>query len=337
VTAASIIAQRLRNQRLIGSPLPRPGGVVAWLGAVQSQDYPSAKWAVGQRGDGLTDADVEQAFNDGEIVRTHVLRPTWHFVAPADIRWMIALTGPRVIAGSASHHRQLELDRRTFARSWKVFERALEGGRHLTRSALGASLTRARIAAAGDRLGQLMMRAELEGLICSGPRVGNQSTYALLDERVPPAGHLSREASIAELARRYFTSHGPATLRDYVWWSGLKVGDARAGIDLVSSDLDRHSCDGLTYWSMGSTSSRRRTVHLLPNYDEYLIAYKDRKHVVGARAAGAPGRRDDMFAHYLIIDGRLAGTWTRTISRQSAVVDVRPYVPLGARAVDILK
>ena len=173
------------------------------------------------------------------------------------------------------------------------------------------------------------MRAELDALICSGPRRGNQLTYVLLDERVPPAKSISRDAALSELARRYFASHGPATLKDYVWWSGLTVRDARAGIDLAASALTREQADGLTYWSVDGPAPRAMrspTALLLPNYDEYLIAHKDRELVVGPGSGDGVTRIKDPFMHHVIVDGRLAGSWTRTASARSVVVESSTYV-----------
>ena len=200
---------------------------------MQSQDYPGAKWAIGLRAD-VTDEDVERACDDGAIIRTHILRQTWHFIARDDIRWMLALSGPRVNAVNAHYYRKMKLDERTFSRSRTVVERVLRDRQHLTRPELKAALGRAGIVADGPRLAFLIMRIELDAVVCSGPRHGGQLTYALLEERVPRAKSLDRDAALAELARRYFASHGPATLRDYVWWSGLTVRDAKAGIDLAA-------------------------------------------------------------------------------------------------------
>ena len=215
-----LIRRRLANQRLSRSSFRTPADVVAWLGAMQSQDYPGAKWGIGLRA-AVTDDEVDRACDDGMIVRTHILRQTWHFVARDDIRWMLALSGPRVDAISAHYYRKMELDERTFTRSRKVLGRVLRDGTYLTRPELGAALGRAGITASGIRLAFLTMRAELDAVICNGPRRGNQRTYALLEERVPPAKPIDRDEALTKLALRYFTSHGPATLRDYVWWSGL--------------------------------------------------------------------------------------------------------------------
>jgi hypothetical protein len=231
------------------------------------------------------------------------------------------------------------LDDAVVARSRRVIERALRGGRLLTRAQIGTALRRTGIAI--DRLGLsfVMMDAELHAVVCSGARDGKQSTYALLEERAPHAKTLTKDEALAELTRRYFTSHGPATLRDYVWWSGLAVGDARRGIEILGPGLRRSRLGDLTYWSAptGAAMPVARGAHLLPNYDEYLIAYQDRGTVVGpARQRAVGPRGSDVFAHNFIIDGRLAGSWTRTHGRNGARVDVVSYrrlTPGDRRAV----
>jgi hypothetical protein len=329
IRATQVVSQRLLNQKLTSTAFRRPEAVVGWLGAVQSQDYTGAKWALGQRTKGAGDADIERAFDDGRILRTHVLRPTWHFVLPADIRWMLALTGPRVNAISASYFRKAGLDEAIFSKSRKIIERALGGGHHLTRAELATLLRRSGIDGDPLRISFLMLRAELDAVVCSGPRRGKQFTYALVDERVPPVAPLGREASLAELAGRYFTSHGPATVKDYVWWSGLTVKDATMGIDMARPVLVRETIGDLTCWSAKARAAAPlsgTTAWLLPNYDEYLIAYKDRQ-LVGS----APGTRKmdpesrDAYAHLLVIDGRLAGIWRRVERSDSVAVSVTPY------------
>jgi hypothetical protein len=330
----TLLRRRLYNQRLARSEFRRPADVVAWLGAVQAQDYTAAKWALGLRAPGLTDADVENAFTAGTILRTHVLRPTWHFVTPADIRWMLALTGPRLRKASGPYNRALGLDDAVLKRSRATIERALRDGRQLTRAELGSALRSGGVETNGQALAQVMMHAELEGLVCSGARQGKQFTYGLLEERAPHGRIVTRDEALGHLARRYFASHGPATLKDYVWWSGLVVGDARRGIEIAARELERREIDDRTYWSAGSSRARvAGGAHLLPNYDEYLVAYRDRDAVVAASrsAAGAYAytraapRGSDVFAHALVIDGRLAGSWTRTHRPDAVTVDVVPY------------
>src|SRR6266571_3866 len=234
----NIAHRRLHNQHITRRTLETPQALVEWLGAVQAQDFAAAKWALGLRLQGVTDEDIEQAFTDGAILRTHVMRPTWHFVSPADIRWLLALTAPRVNTVNASWYRKLELDDALFLSSNAVLAKALQGGKQLTRPELVSVLQQAGIAT-GDvlRFTYIMIRAELDGIVCSGARQGKQFTYALLDERAPQARTLDHDEALAEFARRYFTGHGPATLQDFVWWSGLSVADARAGLDMVKSQL----------------------------------------------------------------------------------------------------
>src|SRR5215204_6450301 len=218
--ALDIPAYRLHNQRLSTPNFKTPQAVVQWLGAVQAQDYAGAKWALAQRMTDATDAALDQAFADGSILRTHLLRPTWHFVTPQDIRWMLTLTAPRVHAVSAYMYRQSGLVKAVFKKSNAILEKALQGGKQLTRTELATALDKAGISADGFRLTYLMMYGELEGLICSGARRGKQFTYALLEERVPSVKTINRVEALAELISRYFATRGPATLADFTMWSG---------------------------------------------------------------------------------------------------------------------
>jgi hypothetical protein len=323
---------RLHHQRLTSPQFKKPADVVRWLGAVQAQEYSPAKWAIGQRMRRATDEAIERAFAEGEILRTHVLRPTWHFVAPEDIRWMLELTGPRVKASIASYARNVSLDEVTFKRSQKVIERALRGGRHVTRSALRQALQRAGIPTDGIRAVLMLMRAELDGLICSGPRAGKEFTYALLEERVPRSRALTRDEALMELARRYFTSRGPATLQDFVWWSGLTTADARSGIEMAGNDLSRDVIDGNVCWLPSTKRALRRTAgaaHLLPVYDEYLVAYKDRSAVVDSRYC-KPGT-NLLFGSTIVVNGRVAGTWKSTRSEHETLVTLSAFAPLTGR------
>ena len=272
-----------------------------------------------------TDAAIQRAFDAGEILRTHVMRPTWHFVVPDDIRWMLALTAPRVKARLAVYDRHLGIDAADIRRSNKAIASALSGGAHLTRQELRAALRSAGVPADSvQQLAHLTMHAELDAVMCSGPLRGSQFTYALLDDRVPDARALPREAALAELARRYFTSHGPAQLRDFVWWSGLTTRDARAGVDMARRHLAHEAIDGKDYWFASSGRTRRppsRAVYLLPLYDEYLIAYKDRTASLGAPlwkwVAGG-----DPFSSAIVIDGRVAGRWKRRVVKDRAVIEL---------------
>lgn len=328
MSTATLLAQRLHHQHLTRTTLRDAAAIVAWLGAVQAQDYTGAKWALGQRLKSATDAQVEGAFNDGAFLRTHVMRPTWHFVAPADIRWLQALTAPRVQAQMLPYDRRLELDAAVYKKSRAVLERALRDGHYQTRTELAAVLARGGIVASGQRLAHLMMRAELEAVVCSGPVRGKHQTYALLEERVPPAAPRTREAALAELTTRYFTSHGPAQVRDFAWWSGLTMRDTTAGIALAGAALTSVEIEGVTHWCV-ATPSRPRVVArpfacLLPNYDEYGIAYKDRSAFFADGIVPPATKGASEYEHLLMIDGQWAGRWKRAITPREATIAIRP-------------
>jgi hypothetical protein len=334
-TSTELLNERLRNQQLTQSTRRKPAQVVSWLGAMQAQDYPAAKWAIGLRAPGCMNADIDQAFNDGAILRTHVLRPTWHFVAPVDIRWMLALTGPRIVSASGGRWRELGLDAATMKKSMNVIERALADGRTLTRAELAAALAKARITTEGQRLAHVVMHAELTGLVCSGPVRGKQFTYALLASRVPAApadAPGTREAHVAELVRRYFTTHGPATAHDFAWWSGLGVGDARRGVAALGRALASAEHDGATYWfDPAAEPAPAGSVHLLPPYDEHFVGFRDRAALLERlERAGRSAETRGIFANVLTVDGQFAGSWTRAVKKGRMVVSVAPLVPLTA-------
>lgn len=327
---SAIVSERLRNHKLSSPTFKQPSEVVRWFGAVQAQEFHAAKWALALRMREATNASIEEAFNRGEIVRTHLLRPTWHFVTPDDIRWLLQLTAPRVNASCRSTFRKYELDAALFKRSHRALTKALKGGKHLTRSELKAVLNRSGIAADDTvRMAHILLRAELDAIVCSGPRRGNQFTYALLEERVPAGREFSRDEALAELARRYFTSHGPASLADFVWWSGLTTNDARRAIELLGTQLEKIQIDEVVYWSAPNSESRSKSTmrddeaHLLPAYDEYNVAYKHRQLVFDQNAVaqitswGALGSN-------VIVDGRIVGLWDGTLVRNSVGIEVTP-------------
>ena len=322
-----ISERRLLNQRLAGAELRRPADVVSWFGAVQAQEYEPAKWALALRmPEGIINAELERAFEIGRILRTHVMRPTWHFVAPADIRWMLELTAPRVHRAMSTYNRQLGLDAKTFTRGSTIIERALRDRNYLTRRELGEHLTRRGMTLDGIRLAHLAMYAELKGIICSGPRRGKQSTYALIAERAPKAKRLSRDEALATLGKRYFRSHGPATVRDFVWWSGLITADAKRAVDMIGAR--REEIDGRTYWSVGQTTaggSDERLTHLLPIYDEYLVAYRDRGAVpAGPSTIATSPRAFVTFQHAIVVAGRVVGTWRTERSARGVRINAYP-------------
>ena len=327
---SDLLALRLANQNLTGPGLDSPEQVVARLGAVQSQDYAAAKWALAQRVRAATDASIEQAFNEGRILRTHVLRPTWHFVLPSEIRWMLKLTAPRVRALMAYNNRRLGLDSAILKRSNAVIAKTLRG-KQLKRDELNLALERAGIDTSGLRSSHILMHVELEGLICSGTRRGKQHTYALLDERAPAAAEISRDEALAGLARLYFTGHGPATVRDFSWWSGLTLTDARRGLEALGSELERAELEGSQYWWFPSIHAPRKPSggRLLPNFDEYTVAYTDRDAFFDSGYdAGRIPRNSMLSRHTVLWDGRVIGTWKRTLKKEAVIVELASFAPL---------
>ncbi len=333
MTHLNIAHQGVHNQFITQQTFEKVGDVLRWLGAVQAQDYAAAKWALGLRMQNSTDDMIEQAFTDGTILRTHVMRPTWHFALPADICWMLALTAPRVKAAIAYYDRTLGLDDTFFTRSNALLAKALQGGAQLTRTELVSVLQRAGIVTDNvQRIGHVLMHAELDGIICSGARRGKQFTYALLDERAPQARTLDRDEALAEFARRYFTSRGPATLQDFVWWSGLTVADARTGLEMVTSQLMHEVVDGQTYWFSSSTSpinDLSQTVYLLPNYDEYIVGYTDRSAIFDAsHTQHLDARGNVLFQHTIVLNGRVVGTWKRILKKDEVMLTPSLFTPL---------
>src|ERR1700754_357469 len=266
MTYKDILRLRLAAQRLTGEKPATPTELFAELGAMQSQDYGMSKWAVGLRLENSTHDKVEEAIDSGEIIRIHVLRPTWHLVGAADVRWMLSLTAPQIKTAMAFHARQLELDEKIFRRCEKIIEKALARDKHLPRTALMPLLNKAGILTDENRSSHILLRAELDGIICSGPRQGKQFTYALLDERVPAGVVLSPDEALAELTRRYFNGHGPATLYDFTWWAGLSVADGRKGIGLLGRAMEQVSVGDKQYWFLSGqeTSLRPHKAASLP-------------------------------------------------------------------------
>jgi len=308
----------MRAQRLWGTRFDTPREVVRWLTALQAQEFSLAKWSIAQRTRGATMADVDAAFAAGVIVRTHLLRPTWHFVLGEDIRWLLKVTAPRVNALNAYYNKEHELERKVFTKSNSLITKALKGGAHLTRPELASVLKHGGIRASGARLAYIVMRAELDGIVCSGAMRGKQHTYALLDDRTPPTKTLEREAALAELTRRYFTSRGPATLNDFSRWSSLTAAEGKDGLSLVANELESQAVDGRTYW-FGPASGAARTpaklvVDLVQGYDEIIMSYSESRDV-SFRLGGAP------FFNAVLVEGRLIGHWKPRASRNSVLIE----------------
>jgi hypothetical protein len=322
-----VLARRLRAQRLTGAPCATPEEAVGLLLGVQAQDFGSAKWSLGTRVAGATDADVEDAFGDGRILRTHVLRPTWHFALPADLRWLLTATAPRVTARDARRYAQLGLDDATRDRAAAAVIAALGGGRAFTRAEMAGVLQAEGVSADGQRLPYLLMSAELAGLVCSGPRRGKQHTYMLLDERAPEARGLPRGEALAELAARFFAGHGPATEKDLAWWASLTLAEVRAAIEHAGERLRREDAGGLVLWAVGEEDAAASptldtpAVHLVQGYDEYLMGYAETRWMLARPGTSWRGAAPPVGSLLILLDGRLAGSWRRTLHKDHVAVE----------------
>jgi hypothetical protein len=341
VDSQSIAYRRLRNQHLWGTKLPTPEGAVRSLAAMQSQEFGYARWSVAQRTNGADASAIDQAFAQGAILRIHVIRPTWHFVAAADIRWILEISAPRVHALSAYYFRQLGIDAELAARTNALFARSLEGGRQLTRKEMAAALQSAGINATGIRLGYLLIHAELDGVICSGALQGRQHTYALLADRVPKARKLDRDEALAELARRYFTTRGPATMKDYLVWSSLSATQGKEGLEMVKGQLEHEVVDGRTYWfAPPSTNARPKSpvIDLVQGFDEYVMSYSESRDVLFGHAPGSSRPLDrTAFYHSILLDGRLIGHWRHVFEKRRVIIETqfdRPFEPAEKRALE---
>ena len=278
---------RLQNQQLLNPLFCQPKELVSWLGAMQAQNYSMVKWAVGMRLKSATIQTVEEALRKGEILRTHVMRPTWHLVAAEDIRWMLKLSARRIKSANDSFAKgyDLEITDELYAKSYNLLEKILCGNKSLTKQEIAEHFCCSGILVEADnhRMTRFMVRAEQEGIVCSGEDKGGKYTYALLEERVPPVPEITKDEALARLARSYFRSHAPAVLQDFIWWSGLPVSEAKQAIYLIESELTAEQWNGQTWYVHEACRTRGKVsgrLHLLPSYDEYLLGYKDRTDVL---------------------------------------------------------
>lgn len=309
---------RLMNQQLGATTIHTAVDMVEYFAAVQGQEYAQTKWGLGLRLPHLKDNDIEAELVQGKILRTHLLRPTWHFVAAKDIRWLLALTAPRVHTANAFMYRQSELAKKIFNKCNKVIIKTLEGCKQLTRNEINEALKKQKINAEGLRLAYIMMNAELEGIICSGTKRDNQFTYGLIDEIVQQNNTFNKEEALLELTKRYFKSRGPATIKDFSTWSGLTIADCKKGILDVEHLLNKESVNGDEYYfpdAISTANKQVKKIYLLPVYDEYIMGYKNRAALMQFKNSipGSPFHYTNM----IVYDGQVIGTWTRTIPKNS--------------------
>lgn len=350
ISRQELIALRLASQRLAA----RPSGpadfksveqAVQWMGAVQAQEYAHARWAVGSRfaaPAAITDAAIEDALAGRKVVRSWVLRGTLHLVAAADLRWMLALAAPALLTRTAAAYREVNLDEAAFRKILPALRQCLEGGRQLTRVELFAALARRRINTEGQRGGRILYRAAQLGLICLGDPQGKQARYTLLDEWLPPQPELPREDALQKLAQRYFASHGPATLADFTWWSGLAAGEARAALEMAAPGLAHALFEGSAVWWSKQTPApsqpaAKPALQLLAGFDEYVLGYTERQAVIDSAHAGKLMTPNGLFRPALLLGGRVAGTWEAEVKKGGLSIATAPFAPLPRGSAGALR
>jgi hypothetical protein len=332
MTLKDLVHLRLLNQQIVNTTCKSPYDVVSTLGAVQAQDYYNALWAIGLRLPKALESDIEEALNTRSIVRTWPMRGTLHFVAAEDAKWMLQLMTPRIIAKSAGIYRQSELNDQIFKQSKDLFIKALEGGKSLIRDEMYQILNNAGISSSGQRGLHILGHHAQNGLICFGKRAGKQQTFVLLDEWIANFRTLSREESLAEIALRYFKSHGPATLNDFVWWTGLKVSEAKEAVEMTKSFLQSIVIEGETYWmnkTLPDLPNLSKTIHLLPAYDEFLIAYSDRSASLHPANFNSVFTKNGIFNPTIIRGGKVLGAWKRTITKDKVLIELNAFDTLS--------
>ncbi len=332
-----ILRLRLVNQQIAVNNFETPSDVVSWLGALQAQDYPGAKWSIGLRLKKCSEKCVENAIKERSIVRTWPMRGTLHFIAADDVRWMLKLLAPRILSGLAGRHRQLELDSTILGKSRDLLARAMEGGTQLIRSEIYQILENEGISTRDQRGIHIINYLAQTQLLCHGTHNDKQPTYVLLDDWITDSKKLDGDEALAEIAKRYFTSHGPATIHDFVWWTGLKVSDAKLGLQAASSHLDHLSCDGHSYWFSKALPEHipTKTVHLLPGFDEYMLGYTNRSLMVRKEYLPriVPGN-NGMFMPTIVADGEVQGLWKRTFQKETVKIELLPFSFISKSNID---
>ena len=321
---SEISHHRLISQKLYKTDKCSPQEVVKHFGAMQAQDYAMAKWAIGSRCDS-SEKEIEEAINSGQIIRTHILRPTWHFVSAEDIYWMLDLSAPQVKRFAISGAKKFGYDEKKLNQINVTIEKLLSGNNHLTRTEIMQELGIEKTSKEDFLSAAIMMNAELDGLVCNGRMKGKQITYALLEERVPnPKNKLTKEEALAKLAKRYFESHGPATCLDFSWWSGFPPTICQKAINAIELQLNNVTIDNQQYWikkDLKDEENFRESVHFLPAFDEILISYKTREASFNTEHQSKVFTNNGIFKPIILENGKVVGIWKRTIKKDHAKIE----------------
>lgn len=339
MTLSEISFLRLANQKISQPSTTNVVDLISWMGAIQAQDYNMAKWALGLRLTTVTDKIIEDSFNKGKILRTHVLRPTWHLVASKDLSWILQLTAPHIKNLAKSSNTQLELTDTILKKCNKIIEKTLEGGNHLTREELYYKFENSKIKMSNSRLILIMLMAELNGIVCSGALKAKKHTYALFSERAPITKVYTRDEALHILALKYFNSHGPATLQDFVWWSGLPMADAKKALEEIKPQLNFVTLDTQTFWfsnTSNNLTSTKNSAYLLPAFDEFLISYKDRSASLAKENLNVTISNNGIFKPTIVINGQVAGIWKKNSNQNGIYIEPLFFKPATSKSLKLI-
>lgn len=334
ITASTITSLRLFHQHVSGTAWKKPEQLLSYLCALQAQDYTQALWAIGLRLPGTRGADIEKAIAKKKIVRTWAMRGTLQFVAAKDYRWIQSLVASKFLNTDSSRNRQLELNGKIFARANSLIVKLLEKEKRLTRSTIGEILRRSGIATDQNRLSHILHFATMNQLICFGPRKEKEFSFVLLDDWIPSQKTLPRENALYEIAKRYFISRGPATLQDFIWWSGLSAAEAKTALDAASHLFIRESFDGKEYILSGDFPQTKHLndsanrVFLLAGFDEYLISYADRSASLNPKFNSKTIYNNGIFHPAIVIGEHIAGIWRPMVKGKSMVMRSHVFINL---------
>ncbi len=313
-----ILKMRLHNQLLAGTSLRKPEEIVAYMGAMQAQEAEMSKWGVGARLKGAAVNDIEESINTGKIIRTHILRPTWHLVSAEDIHWMTELSAPRVRPIIMGYWKARGFNEEVYIPAIRLVEKLLKDHNHLTRQEISDALIAAKITSDPDLTHCVTGRAEIDGIVCNGRLKGRKNTFALLEERVPKREAICKEEALERLARRFFTSHGPATIHDFAWWSGMTLTDARKALEQIKHDFISEEINGRTFWmrnDIAAPSHGTASALLLPPFDEFVVSYKERSEMIEDHHYGKVMTKNGLFSPTAMLDGEIVGSWRKVTSK----------------------
>lgn len=340
MNSAEILNLRLYNQLLTSHQLKAPNEIVSWMGAMQSQALDMAKWAIGTRLENQTIRDVEEALNTGQIIRTHTLRPTWHFVSADDVHWMFDLSNPRLKPIYHCYAKMRQIDESLIYNAIPVLEKILIGGKHLTKQEIGSALQTQDITLDDDHLKSAITYAEMEGILVNGRLKGKKQTFTLLEEWAPRKQTICKEEALEHLARKYFTSHSPATIHDFAWWSGLSITECRQALEMIKVDFICETINERDFWMKSDIKVPpvdSNSALLLPAFDEFVISYKDRSEMIEDIHYGKVMTKNGLFSPTIMLNGKIIGSWKKVAHKSTPRIELSFFEKTSQRKQDLFK